>query len=69
MNAEPAAAESADCLDNKFFSGQNYPDPPTARNELCMPKEASKSHADAGPGLLETLLKNYLQCDANFWLK
>ena len=50
VNAESAAAESADCLDNKFFSGQNYPDPLTASNELCMPKRASKSHADVGPG-------------------
>ena len=50
MNAESTAAESAECLDNKFFSGQGYPDPPTARNELCMPKGASKSHEDVGPG-------------------
>ena len=50
MNAESTAAESADCLDNRFFSGQNYPDPPTSSNELCMPKGASKSHADVGPG-------------------
>ena len=50
VNAEYAAAESADCLDNKFFSGQNYPDPSFASNELCMPKGASKSHADEGPG-------------------
>ena len=50
VNAESTAAESADCLDNRFFSGQNYPDPPPASNELCMPKGASKSHADVGPG-------------------
>ena len=50
VNAESAAAESADCLGNRFFSGQNYSDPPTPSNELCMPKEASKSHGDVGPG-------------------
>ena len=50
VNAESAAAESAECLDNRFFSGQNYPDPPTASNELCMPKGASKSYVDVGPG-------------------
>ena len=50
VNAESTAAKSADCLDNTFFSGQNYPDPPTASNELRMPKRASKSHADVGPG-------------------
>ena len=50
VNAESTAAESADCLHSKFFSGQGYPDPPTASNELCMPKGASKFHADVGPG-------------------
>ena len=50
MNAESTAAESAECLDNRFFSGQNYPDPPTASNELCVPKGASKSYVDVGPG-------------------
>ena len=50
VNAESTAAESAECLDNRFFSGQNYPDPPTASNELCMPKGASKSYVDVGPG-------------------
>ena len=47
VNVEYAAAESADCLDNKFFSGQNYPDPLTASNEV---KGASKFHADVGLG-------------------
>ena len=50
VNAESTAAESAECLDNRFFSGQNYPDPPTASNELCIPKGASKSYVDVGPG-------------------
>ena len=66
VNAESAAAESADCSDNRFFSGQNYPDQPTASNELCMPKGASKSYAE---GALDTLFENYLQCDVNLWLK
>ena len=50
VNADSIAAESADCLNNRFFSGENYPDPPTASNELCMPKGASKSRVDVGPG-------------------
>ena len=49
VNAESAAVESANCLDNRFFSGQGYPDLPTANNELCMPKGVSKFHADVGP--------------------
>ena len=66
VNAESTAAESADCLDNRFFSGQNYPDPPTASNELCMPKEHQNLMR---MWALETLLENYLQCDVNLWLK
>ena len=66
VNAESTAAESAECLDNRFFSGQIILTHLLQVTSCVCPREHQNLMR---MWALETLLENYLQCDVNLWLK